>query len=152
MRSKAVLLGHPLHPMLIPFPFAFLVGAVAFDGAGWLGDAPAWWTTGGHLQLAGIGAALVAAVPGLVDYFYTVPPQSSAKARASKHMLVNLTAVGLFAVAWWIRDGAANRPDLLVLGLEGLGLGLLGAGGYMGGTLVTRNMIGVDHRYAEAGK
>jgi uncharacterized membrane protein/nitrite reductase/ring-hydroxylating ferredoxin subunit len=152
MKSKAVLLGHPLHPMLIPFPFAFLTGALAFDAAGWLGDEPSWWTTGGHLQLAGIAAALVAAVPGLLDYFYTVPPDSSAKTRASKHMMVNLTAVGLFAAAWWARDGAAARPDLIVLALEVVGLGLLGAGGYMGGTLVTRNMIGVDHRYAEAGK
>jgi nitrite reductase/ring-hydroxylating ferredoxin subunit len=51
-----------------------------------------------------------------------------------------------------MRGGAATRPDTIVLGLEVLGLVLLGAGGYMGGTLVTRNMIGVDHRYAQAGK
>jgi uncharacterized membrane protein/nitrite reductase/ring-hydroxylating ferredoxin subunit len=152
MKSKAVLLGHPLHPMLIPFPLAFLSGAVAFDAAGWLGDVPAWWTTGGHLQSAGIAAALLAAVPGLLDYFYTVPPESSAKTRASRHMLVNLTAVGLFGAAWWIRGDAATRPDMIVFGLELLGVGLLGAGGYMGGTLVTRNLIGVDHRYAEAGR
>jgi nitrite reductase/ring-hydroxylating ferredoxin subunit len=67
-------------------------------------------------------------------------------------MLANLTAVGLFAGAWWIRGGAATRPDTIVLGLEVLGLGFLGAGGYMGGTLVTRNLIGVDHRYAQAGR
>jgi uncharacterized membrane protein len=30
MKSKAVLLGHPVHPMLIPFPVAFLTGAVVF--------------------------------------------------------------------------------------------------------------------------
>jgi hypothetical protein len=54
--------------------------------------------------------------------------------------------------AWWIRGGAATRPDAIVLGLEVLGLGLLGVGGYIGGTLVTRNLIGVDHRYAQAGK
>jgi uncharacterized membrane protein len=34
MKSKAVLLGHPVHPMLIPFPFAFLTGAFAFDAMG----------------------------------------------------------------------------------------------------------------------
>ena len=56
----------------------------------------------------------------------------------------------LFAAAWWIRGGAATRPDVMVLGLEVLGLGLHGAGGYMGGTLVTRNLIGADHRYAQA--
>jgi nitrite reductase/ring-hydroxylating ferredoxin subunit/uncharacterized membrane protein len=152
MKSKAVALGHPIHPMLIPFPFAFLTGAVLFDAAGWLRDVPSWWTTGGHLGLAGIATALLAAIPGLVDYLYTVPPASSGKERATKHMLANLTAVALFAAAWWIRGGAATRPGLMVLALEVVGLGLLGAGGYMGGTLVTRNFIGVDHRYARAGK
>ena len=67
-------------------------------------------------------------------------------------MLANLTAVALFSAAWWIRGGADTPPDGIVLGLEVVGLGLLGAGGYMGGTLVTRNLIGVDHRYAQAGK
>jgi nitrite reductase/ring-hydroxylating ferredoxin subunit/uncharacterized membrane protein len=152
MKSKAVLLGHSLHPMLIPFPFAFLTGAVAFDAIGWLRDWPSWWTTGSYLSTAGILTALLAAVPGLVDYVYTVPPESSAKTRATKHMLANLTAVALFAIAWWTRGGAATRPDAMVLGLEIVGLGLLAAGGYMGGTLITRNMIGVDHRYAKAGK
>jgi uncharacterized membrane protein/nitrite reductase/ring-hydroxylating ferredoxin subunit len=152
MKSKAVLLGHPLHPMLIPFPFAFLTGALVFDAVGWLRDVPSWWTTGGLLSLAGIATALLAAIPGLIDYFYTVPPDSSAKARATKHMVANLSAVALFALAWWIRGDPSTRPDLAVLGLETIGLALLGAGGYMGGTLVTRNLIGVDHRYAQAGR
>jgi nitrite reductase/ring-hydroxylating ferredoxin subunit/uncharacterized membrane protein len=152
MKSRAVAFGHPIHPMLIPFPFAFLTGAVLFDAAGWFREVPSWWTTGGHLGMAGIATALLAAVPGLIDYLYTVPPDSSGKARATKHMLANLTAVALFASVWWVRGAAAARPDTIVLGLEVLGLGLLGAGGYMGGTLVTRNLIGVDHRYAQAGK
>jgi uncharacterized membrane protein/nitrite reductase/ring-hydroxylating ferredoxin subunit len=152
MKSKAVLLGHPIHPMLIPFPLAFLTGALLFDAAGWLWEAPSLWTTGAYLSLAGIATAVIAAVPGLVDYFYTVPPNSSAKARATQHMFANLSAVALFAVAWWLRGPAAARPEVIVLGLETLGLVLLGSGGYMGGTLVTRNLIGVDHRYAHAGK
>lgn len=152
MKSKAVLFGHPLHPMIIPFPFAFLTGAVVFDAAGWFRDVPSWWITGGHLGLAGIATAVLAALPGLIDYVYTVPPESSAKARATKHMLANLSAVALFVVAWWMRGSAATRPDATVLGLEGIGILLLGAGGYMGGTLVTRNLIGVDHRYAQAGR
>jgi nitrite reductase/ring-hydroxylating ferredoxin subunit/uncharacterized membrane protein len=152
MKSKAVLFGHPLHPMLIPFPFAFLTGAALFDVAGMLRGNPAWWTTGGHLALAGIVAALVAAIPGLIDYVYTVPPRSSGKARATKHLLANLTAVALFVIAAGIRGGTATQPSKLVLGFELIGLALLGAGGYLGGTLVTRNLISVDHRYARAGK
>ena len=152
MKSRAVLLGHPVHPMLIPFPIAFLTGALLFDTAGWLLGVPTWWTTGGHLGAAGIAAALLAAIPGVIDYFYTVPPNSSGKTRATKHMLTMLLSVALFAAAWLIRGGAAVAPHLAVLGLEAAGLSLLAVGGYMGGSLVTRNLISVDHRYANAGK
>jgi nitrite reductase/ring-hydroxylating ferredoxin subunit/uncharacterized membrane protein len=138
--------------MLIPFPFAFLAGAFIFDAVGWLRDVPSWWSVGGHLNLVGIATAVLAAVPGLIDYFYTVPPESSAKKRATTHMLANFMAVALFAAASWWRGGATAPPDVVVLILEAMGLALLGAGGYMGGTLVTRNLIGVDHRYAQAGK
>ena len=152
MKSRAILLGHPLHPMLIPFPIGFLAGAVVFDIAGRVRGEAAWWATGGHLLLLGIGAALLAAVPGLIDYVYTVPPASSARTRATKHMASNLSAVGLFAIAWVSRGPAAAPPPLPVLGVEALAVLVLGFGGYLGGTLVTRNLIGVDHRYAQAGK
>lgn len=152
MRSKASFRGHPIHPALIPFPFAFLTGAFLFDAVGRVTDRPSLWTTGGHLAIAGVIAALVAAIPGLIDYFYTVPPRSTGKRRATKHMLVNLTAVALVTVAWIARRDMAEGPNAMVLGLELIALGLLSVGGWMGGTLVNRNQIGVDHRYANAGK
>jgi uncharacterized membrane protein/nitrite reductase/ring-hydroxylating ferredoxin subunit len=152
MRSRASIKGHPIHPALIPFPFAFLLGAFAFDAAGMLLDRPPLWTTASYLVLAGIGAALVAAIPGFIDYFLTVPPHSSGKRRATKHMLLNLSAVALFAMAWATRGNAAARPELLHLLLEAAGAGLLTMGGWMGGTLAFRNQVGVDHRYAKAGK
>jgi nitrite reductase/ring-hydroxylating ferredoxin subunit/uncharacterized membrane protein len=152
MRSRASIKGHPIHPALIPFPFAFLVGALAFDAVGLIVERPAMWVTGAYLALAGIGAALVAAIPGFVDYFLTVPPESSARRRATKHMLFNLSAVGLFAVAWGLRGSADARPEMVQLLMEGAGAGLLTVGGWMGGTLTFRNQIGVDHRYARAGK
>jgi uncharacterized membrane protein/nitrite reductase/ring-hydroxylating ferredoxin subunit len=152
MRSKASFRGHPIHPALIPFPFAFLSGGFAFDLLGRLLERQAWWTTGAYLTLAGIGTALLAAVPGFIDYFYTVPPKSSGKRRATKHMLVNLSAVILFSAAWTIRGHAEAAPGTTILVLEAIGLILLTAGGWMGGVLVNRNQIGVDHRYAQAGK
>jgi uncharacterized membrane protein/nitrite reductase/ring-hydroxylating ferredoxin subunit len=152
MRSRASIKGHPIHPALIPFPFAFLYGAVGFDILGHLTGNESFWTTGAYLALAGIGAAMLAAVPGFIDYVFTVPPNSSGKARATKHMLVNLTAVALFAIAWVLRGSVEARPELLQLLLEGAGAGLLTVGGWMGGTLAYRNQIGVDHRYARAGK
>jgi nitrite reductase/ring-hydroxylating ferredoxin subunit/uncharacterized membrane protein len=152
MRSKASVRGHPIHPALIPFPFAFLNGGFFFYLAGHLTRRESWWTTGGYLDLAGIVAALVAAVPGFIDYLATVPPKSSGKERATKHMLVNLVAVVLFVVAWVIRGHAGVVPGVVELVLEAVGLGLLTAGGWMGGVLVSRNQISVDHRYARAGR
>ena len=67
-------------------------------------------------------------------------------------MLLNLSAVTLFAVAWAVKGDAAARPELLHVLLEAGGAGLLTIGGWMGGTLAFRNQIGVDHRYAKAGK
>jgi nitrite reductase/ring-hydroxylating ferredoxin subunit len=108
--------------------------------------------TGAYLSLVGVVAALVAAIPGFVDYFGTVPPNSSGKRRATKHMMANLAAVTLFAIAWASRGESGAVPGVTVLALEGVGLALLTAGGWMGGVLVNRDQIGVDHRYARAGK
>jgi nitrite reductase/ring-hydroxylating ferredoxin subunit/uncharacterized membrane protein len=138
--------------MLIPFPLAFLTGAFFADLLGTLLEAPGFWITAWHLSIAGIAMGLVAAVPGLVDYVYTVPPRSSGKRRATWHMLVNVGAVALFALTWFVRGDAEIPPDPAILLLEGTGVVLLAMGGWMGGTLVYRNQIGVDHRYAEAGK
>lgn len=151
MRSRASVNGHAIHPMLIPFPLAFLAGGFLFDIVGVFIQRPALWTVGYYLTIAGVGTALVAALPGFVDYFLTVPPQSSGKERATKHMLAMLSVVGLFAVAWFLRDNGAE-PGTATLALEAVGAGLLAIGGWMGGTLVERNMISVDHRYAEAGR
>jgi nitrite reductase/ring-hydroxylating ferredoxin subunit/uncharacterized membrane protein len=152
MRSRASYKGHPIHPALIPFPFAFLYGAFFFDLGGHLSGRPSWWMTGAYLSLVGVVTALVAAIPGFIDYLGTVPPNSSGKRRATKHMIVNLAAVALFAFAWAIRGQPEAAPGFPVLALEGLGLALLTAGGWMGGVLVNRNQIGVDHRYAQAGR
>lgn len=152
MRTRASFKSHAFHQMLIPFPIAFLVGAFVFDVAGTMAGAAAWVTTGGYLAIVGVAMAVVAAVPGFIDYLYSVPPRSSAKRRATRHLLVNLSAVALFVIALLVRDGGAPGPGAGTLVLQGAGLILLGMGGWMGGTLVNRNQIGVDHRYASAGK
>jgi nitrite reductase/ring-hydroxylating ferredoxin subunit/uncharacterized membrane protein len=151
MRSRAHFKAHPIHPALIPFPFAFLIGAVLFDVVAVLRTDPAMWTTAGHLTLAGIGAGLLAAVPGAVDYVYSVPPDSSGKQRATKHAGGNVLALMLFGAAFAAR-GDDWAPGWATLGLELLGGATLAYSGWLGGTLVTRNLISVDHRYARAGK
>jgi len=152
MKSKAQVKGHPIHPMLVAFPIAFLVGALGFDLAGRLARWPGGWSTGAYLSLAAIISGLAAAVPGLVDSLHVVPPNSSGRARATQHMIVNTSALAAFAVGWAFRSWTTLRPDLAAVALEGVGVVLVSCGGGLGGTLVYRNQIAVDHRYAQAGK
>jgi nitrite reductase/ring-hydroxylating ferredoxin subunit/uncharacterized membrane protein len=152
MRSTATLKNHPIHPMLVAFPIAFGVAAPVLDLVGVLGGWPTVWSAGAYLAAAAVVGGLAAGVPGLLDYLYTVPPDSSAKSRATWHMGVNLTALALIAVGWAFRDFHSLRPGALTVVAEAAGVGLMGWGGWMGGTLVYRNQIGIDHRYARAGK
>lgn len=138
--------------MLVPFPIAFLVGGLAADTVGLITGHPDAPVLGYWLILAGLVMGTIAAIPGLVDYVATVPPDSSAKRRATKHLVVNATALLLFAIAWYLRGGPGVQPEPILVVLEATGAVLLGIGGWMGGVLAFRNQIGVDHRYAGAGK
>ena len=151
MKSKANIKGHPIHPILISFPIAFFSGTLLFDVIGIITGRGDLNHIAYYLQIAGVGFGLLAAVPGIIDFIYTVPPKSSGKKRAARHGLINSTALILFAVAWYIRRG----PDYsfyMLLTLEAISVILLSIGGWLGGTLVYRNQIGVDMRYAGAGK
>jgi nitrite reductase/ring-hydroxylating ferredoxin subunit/uncharacterized membrane protein len=148
--------GHPIHPMLIVYPFAFLTGAFAFSVASALAGSRErkreLSTVANHLVPAGVVAGLAAAVPGAIDYLERVPPHSSGKERATKHALLNVSALGLFATSWLIGRRRNARPQVTPMLLQGIGSAAMSVAGYLGGTLVYRNQIGVDHRYANAGK
>ena len=150
MQSKASIKGHPIHPMLIVYPFAFLTGAFGFRAAAAASKNRDLHTVADHLVPTGIVAGLLAAVPGVVDYLGSVPPHSSANERALKHALLNVSGLGLFAASWLLRRRGERVAAPLVL--QGLGTAAMSVAGYLGGTLVYRNQIGVDHRYADAGK
>jgi nitrite reductase/ring-hydroxylating ferredoxin subunit/uncharacterized membrane protein len=136
--------------MIIPFPFAFLTGGWAFGVAAALTRNRDFRTVSDHLVPAGVAAGLLAAVPGLIDYRGSVPPDSSAKERARKHGLTNGAALAFFTAGWLL--SRRSRKSAAPLLLQGLGSAALAAGSWMGGVLVNRNQIGVDHRYADAGK
>lgn len=148
MRSKAHIKSHPVHPILISFPIAFYTGTFIFDAIGLINDNPALITVGNYLNLAAIIGAVLAAFPGIIDYVKTVPPKSSAKKRAGQHGLINSTVLVIFVIVYFIRDDFSYIHLLMEL----VGLVLTLVAGWMGGTLVYRNQIGVDIRYADAGK
>lgn len=151
MKSRASFRSHPLHPILIAFPIAFLTGTLVFHLAGILLEKYELNQVAYYLNVAGIVMGVVAAVPGIVDFIYTVPPKSSGKKRAATHGITNVTMLLIFTVACYFRQ----EPDFsqwAIVAMEVAGVTLMSVAGWMGGTLVYRNQIGVDQRYANAGK
>ena len=142
MKSTAHINGHPIHPMLIPYPFALLSSATAFDIGASVTSRYAFAQTGKHLAAAGIGSALIAAIPGMIDYFGTVPPGTTARQSATKHALCNVSALMCFALAASRRRSDGFLPSS-GLSFAVLGTGLLAIGGWLGGELVYHERIGV---------
>ena len=151
MRSRAHIKTHPLHPILVGFPIAFFTGALVFDVLGLTRD-PGYHYTGFNLLVGGLVSAVIAAVPGILDYLFTVPPNSSAKKRASTHAFLNACMLALFTTALIYRLTNTHLEPMVYLLLEAGGFLTMLSAGWMGGTLVHRNQIGIDHRYAFSGK
>ncbi|HET6936557.1 MAG TPA: DUF2231 domain-containing protein [Candidatus Angelobacter sp.] len=152
MRSKASLSSHPIHPMLVAFPIALWVMAFIFDLIAVAQGNAGLWGAGFYCVIAGCVGAVLAAFPGAVDWLTVVPPDSSAKRRGLLHGSLNSVALLLFIYIAYRLGSPASRPGGLTLVLMAIGVVLLGISGWLGGTLVYRNQIGVDHRYANAGK
>lgn len=151
MKSKASIRSHPIHPILVAFPITLFIGTFVFDILTAISEDQTFAKTGLYLNIGGIVFALLAAIPGIIDYFFTVPPDSSAKKRATRHGLLNLLVTVLFAGVLFLKLNG-DEPTVSILIIEAIAIGLLLVAGWLGGTLVYRNQIGVDARYAEAGK
>ncbi len=152
MRSRANFKSHPLHPILVAFPIAFFTATLIFDLMALIGGNERFSETARYLNIAGVVMAVAAAVPGLIDFLYTVPPRSSAKSRAATHGILNVCMLTLFIIVLISRPGEGVHTPALLIVLELIAIVLMLVAGWMGGTLVHRNQIGVDPRYAFAGK
>lgn len=127
--------------MLISFPIAFLSGGVVFDLLGRIWASEALYVSAGHCLTAGIVTALLAAIPGIIDYKTIVPEEPQIKSKATYHMLLNSSAVVLFLVSLTARPLFVDRQILSMLPSY-IALGLLGVGSWIGGSLVYDHDVG----------
>ena len=141
MQGKATFMGHPIHPVLIPFPIAFFVGAFICDIISGFHTNPFWSTMSVSLIGFGIIGALLAAVFGFADYL-TAPMSADAKRTATTHMLLNLVTVVIFVGAFLLRyDKPPSTAGYL---LTVIGVIVLGVAGSLGGHLAYHFKVGVD--------
>lgn len=150
MKSTARVGEHPIHPMVIPYPFAFLSGAWGFRLAARARGSEALEQTADHLRTAGIVSAVIAAVPGIVDYFGSVP-DGPPKRTATLHAISNSSALVCFmAAALAARQGERTRDA--VTRFETIGTALLSLGGWLGGQLSYHHRVGVVEEHEQRGE
>jgi nitrite reductase/ring-hydroxylating ferredoxin subunit/uncharacterized membrane protein len=128
------------------------VTSFIFDLLGSASHEQQYFATGFYLIVAGCVGAVLAALPGAIDLLFVVPPRSSAKERGYIHGGLNTLVLALFIAEAAYRGGPATSAGGLSLLLSLVGVIALCVSTWLGGTLVYRNQIGVDHRYAGAGK
>lgn len=144
MESKAKLLGHPIHPMLIVLPLGLFIAAVVFDALYLWRGSPTFATVGYWNIVGGIIGGLLAAVFGFVDWF-NIPAGTRAKRIGLLHGGSNVVVVGAFALVWWTRSSAVDlAPSTNVFLIEVAALILGSVAGWLGGELVDRLGVGVD--------
>jgi uncharacterized membrane protein len=142
MESRAKLLGHPIHQMLIVFPLGLLGTAVIFDIIALASHTPEWSTVAHYMIGAGVLSGLLAAIFGLIDWS-GIPSGTRAKSIGLWHGGGNVVVTVLFALSWIMRRSAPENPSTTALALSFLGLLLALVTGWLGGELVGRLGVGV---------
>jgi uncharacterized membrane protein len=109
-QSTAQIAGHPLHPMLIPFPVAFFVATLVCDVIFWQTGNSAWSTASLYLLGAALIMAALAALAGLTDFLgdHRIRDLSA----AWHHMIGNVVVVLLSAWNWYRRYEAGDAAVL----------------------------------------
>jgi uncharacterized membrane protein len=107
--STAQVAGHPIHPMLIPFPVAFLVATLVSDLVFLRTGNPGWATASLWLLGAALVMAALAAAAGLIDFLGDERIRDLSA--AWHHMIGNVIAVVLALINWY-RRYAATEPGI----------------------------------------
>lgn len=141
-KSTAQIAGHPIHPMLIPFPIAFFVATFAADLIYWQTQSEAWATATVWLLGAGLVMAALAAVMGLIDVLGDVQIRNLSDAWL--HAGGNVVVVVIELYNWYSRyisGSSAIIPTGLVLSL--IVVLILLFTGWKGWEMVYRHRVGV---------
>jgi uncharacterized membrane protein len=144
MESKVSIGGHPIHPMLIPFPLALWSTSFAVDILFYFTRHATLLVIAKFMIAAGCLAAVAAAIPGIIDWLAI--KDGEVKRVANWHARLNIAALVIFAISLFLRMGNYSHlvgrrltiPFLLSL----VGVILIVISGWLGGELVFRYGVG----------
>jgi uncharacterized membrane protein len=154
MASKASISGHPVHPMLIPFPLALWTTSFAADVVFYFYRHTSLLLISKFLLAAGCIGAIAAAVPGIIDWLAL--KDKEVKRIANWHARLNIIALIIFAVSLYLRTRAGasmvgNKLTIPFL-LSTLGVILIGISGWLGGELTFKHGVGVAPQHDSPGE
>ena len=147
-RSTAKIAGHPIHPMLVPFPIVCFTGALLTDIVYWRTAAIFWGDMSDWLLTFGLIVSIFVVIAGLIDFFGDRRIQALPEAWI--HGIGNAIALilAIFNAFVHTRDAYTSVvPTGLIL--SALTVAILVVTGWNGWDMVYRHRVGVR---AEAGR
>ncbi|MHB1413904.1 MAG: Rieske (2Fe-2S) protein [Chloroflexota bacterium] len=136
---NGVWLGHPLHPTLTDVPVGAWTAAALLDAVDAVAPNSAVRRCADTAVGIGVVAGLGAAPAGVADWQHTT---GATRRLGLVHGLLNFTIVALYTVAMLMRRGPTRRAGVSLSLFTYL---LAAFSAYIGGELVYRKGIGVDH-------
>ncbi len=141
MKSKAHILNHPLHPMMVALPIGLWVFSLVADVLYLLGLHADWRIVSVFCLGGGCLGAIAAAMPGIIDYCFI--DDSRTKKIATWHMIVNIFLICLYGFNFYLRTQYHFEIDGAPFALSVVGIIFLGLSGWLGGDLVYVHKMGV---------
>jgi uncharacterized membrane protein len=140
--SSVAIAGHPIHPAIVLFPIAFLVGAAGTDIGYWLTRDPFWARASLWLIGVGFAAGILAAITGFSEFFKVKRVRE--RSAGWLHMGGNVAVMVLSLINLVLRQGNPAEPIVYTgLAISVVVATLLGITGWYGGELSFRHKIGV---------
>src|SRR2546423_7721129 len=129
MNTPASVRTHPIHPMLIVFPIGLWIFSLVCDVIYHAGSHNLYWKSVAFYTMAGgIVGALLAAIPGFVDYLSLTDRRL--KRIATTHMVLNLV-VALFIFNLGVRYNASPSGEMFGLALSLIAIAFLLVSGWL---------------------
>jgi uncharacterized membrane protein len=145
LHATAAIAGHPLHPLLVTLPIAFLIGAFLTDIGFFISGDPFWPRASTWLLGAGLLFGVIAALAGFIDFLGNERIRSLSLVRL--HFGGNALALVIAALNFILRLNGPGTVSGFEFILSILVVLIFAVTGWLGGEMVFHYGVGhIDSR------